>query len=87
MKNGPLFLCLVRLLNYLGYGQGNLEENFSKLNHSGTTWHLGDVGDITEAMNDYNKHRGTTKNRSYSAHFSTLSGMLELTIARSNTAE
>lgn len=28
-----MFLCLVRLLNYIGYGQGNLEENFSKLNH------------------------------------------------------
>lgn len=83
------------MLNYIDYGQGKpgiSEQNFPKPDHR--TFEILEprdtmvmqAGDIKEAMTDYNKHSGMTKNQSYSAHFSILSGMLELTIARSNTA-
>lgn len=47
-------------------------------------WYIGDVGDIMEVMNDYNKYRGMIKNWSYFVYFFILFGMLELIIVRSN---
>lgn len=82
------------MLNYIDYGQGKpgiSEQNFPKPDHR--TFEILEPRDtmVTQAIlrklwPTITNTVAWQKNQSYSAHFSTLSGMLELTIARSNTA-